>query len=147
MITIKSNINPSSLEYKLKNTIKDVKKVKIEAGFIDGAKYPDGTPVATVAMQNNLGTANIPARPFFTIAINKNKKKWIKLLKNGIIQGKGLKAAKLVGEQMRVDIVKTITDLDTPPNAPYTIAKKGSSNPLVDTSTLRKSVTYKIIKR
>lgn len=37
-----------------------------------------------------------------------------------------------------------ITDLRDPPNAPYTIEKKGSDNPLIDTGSMRSSVTYKV---
>lgn len=37
-----------------------------------------------------------------------------------------------------------MTDLQTPPNAPYTVEQKGSSNPLIDTGALRASVTYKV---
>jgi len=33
------------------------------------------------------------------------------------------------------------------PNAPYTIAKKGSSRPLIDTTELRKSITYVVRER
>ena len=35
-----------------------------------------------------------------------------------------------------------MTDLRTPPNAHSTIAKKGSSNPLIDTGAMRQSVTH-----
>ena len=37
----------------------------LEVGFFDDKKYPDGTYVAQVAVYNNYGTGNIPARPFF----------------------------------------------------------------------------------
>ena len=44
----------------------------------------------------------------------------------------------------RGDIVESITQLDTPPNTPKTIARKGSSNPLIDTGFLRANVTFKV---
>jgi hypothetical protein len=31
-----------------------------------------------------------------------------------------------------------------PPNSPYTIARKGSSKPLIDTGQLRNSITYQV---
>lgn len=37
-----------------------------------------------------------------------------------------------------------MTDLREPPNSPYTIEQKGSSNPLIDTGALRASVTWKV---
>ena len=38
-----------------------------------------------------------------------------------------------------------LTNLREPPNHPYTIAKKGSSNPLVNTGRLRNSITYEVV--
>ena len=37
-----------------------------------------------------------------------------------------------------------MTELKNPPNSAYTIEQKGSSNPLIDTGTLRASITWKI---
>lgn len=39
-----------------------------------------------------------------------------------------------------------LTDLSSPPNAPFTIEQKGSSNPLVDTGRLRRAIDYKVEK-
>lgn len=45
--------------------------------------------------------------------------------------------------QMLADKIKLyIRDLDSPPNHPYTIEQKGSSNPLVDTGNLLESITW-----
>jgi hypothetical protein len=41
----------------------------VSAGFFSNSAYPDGTPVASVAMWNNNGTERIPERPFFTKGI------------------------------------------------------------------------------
>ena len=49
-----------------------------------------------------------------------------------------------LGEIARGDIVKSITKLNTPPNAQRTIEQKGSSNPLIDTGFLRANVTFKV---
>lgn len=40
-----------------------------------------------------------------------------------------------------------LTDLRTPPNSPFTIARKGSSNPLIDTGRLRQAITHKVVKK
>jgi len=50
----------------------------------------------------------------------------------------------LVGEVMADAITQKIITLRTPPNAPYTIKAKGSSNPLVDTGQLKNSITYEV---
>lgn len=49
----------------------------------------------------------------------------------------------LYGQQMATAIKKYMRDLKNPPNHPYTIAKKGSSNPLVDTGQLIESIVWR----
>lgn len=120
-------------------------KEKLEIGFFETARYPNGTFVAQVARYNEFGTLNIPMRPFFRNAINKNIKKWYATLQNAINQNTTpSKALSIVGEVARADIIQSITDLRTPPNAESTIKQKKSTNPLIDTGLMRRSVTYKV---
>lgn len=120
-------------------------KEKLEIGFFETARYPNGTFVAQVAYFNEFGTLNIPMRPFFRNAINKNIKKWYATLQNGINQNATpSKALSIVGEVARADIVESITSLREPPNAESTIKQKKSTNPLIDTGLMRRSVTYKV---
>lgn len=49
----------------------------------------------------------------------------------------------LYGQQMATAIKTYIRDISTPPNHPYTIEQKGSSNPLVDTGNLISSIDWK----
>jgi len=64
-----------------------------------------------------------------------------------ILRGKATVVASLTGfaEQVAGDVRRNITKLRTPPNAPATVAKKGSSNPLIDTGTMRQSVRGRVI--
>ena len=55
-------------------------------------------------------------------------------------------AANMVGAKAAAIMKNTIRDLDEPPNAPATIAKKKSSNPLVDTGLLMQSVPWEVRK-
>lgn len=120
-------------------------KEKLEIGFFETARYPNGIFVAQVARYNEFGTLNIPMRPFFRNAINKNIKKWYATLQNAINQNATpSKALSIVGEVARADIIQSITDLRTPPNAESTIKSKKSTNPLIDTGLMRRSVTYKV---
>lgn len=146
MMWIKDNISADVLKNNLNDKIKKIQNKKIQIGFFETATYPDGTYVATVARDNNLGTYKVPPRPFFTYTIEKNKKKWLRLLKDGIIKYKNDKALHRVGEVIKNDITKSIIQFSSPPNALSTIKKKGSSNPLIDTGLLAKSVEFKIIK-
>lgn len=51
---------------------------KVDMGFMDGAKYDDGTPVAYVAAIQNFGApqVSIPARPFFTKTVDRGRSEW-----------------------------------------------------------------------
>ena len=49
----------------------------------------------------------------------------------------------LYGQQMATAIKLYMRDLRTPPNHPYTIEQKGSSNPLVDTGQMIESIVWK----
>lgn len=139
MIKIKSDLST------FKINPHDLVKVKgkLQIGFFESAKYPNGTYVAQVARFNEFGTNKIPMRPFFRNAINKNVKKWFSSLKQ---LSQNDKALNMLGEIIRSDIVNSITILDTPANAESTILQKGSSNPLIDTGLMRRSVTYKVEK-
>ena len=50
----------------------------------------------------------------------------------------------LLGQTMVSGIQRFLTQVKSPPNHPYTIAMKKSSNPLIDTSQMRNSITYRI---
>lgn len=52
-----------------------------------------------------------------------------------------------LGEYIVGQLQEYMTDLTTPPNHPFTIAQKGSSNPLIDTGRLRQSITYRVKRR
>lgn len=118
---------------------------KLKVGIFESAKYDDGTPVAQVAFWQEFGTAKIPMRPFLRNAIAKNERKWGDSVKTALIgTNDGEKALKMLGEIMRGDIVLSLTNLNTPPNAPSTIKQKGSSNPLIDTGLLRNSISWEL---
>lgn len=50
----------------------------------------------------------------------------------------------MVGRNYVTMIKEYIVELDSPPNHPYTVEQKGSSNPLVDTSGLVESISYRV---
>ena len=101
--------------------------------------------VAQVARYNEFGTSKIPMRPFFRNAINTNTKKWFASMQQ-LLKANDDRVLEKVGEIARGDIVQSITTLNTPPNKQSTINTKKSSNPLIDTGLMRRSVTYKVSK-
>ena len=119
----------------------------VKAGVMPGSKYPDGTNVATVAYKNEYGWANIPSRAFIRTTVKEQKENWAKLAQQGAKAGYSIeKILGLTGMQMQQDIQNSIMHWTTPPNAPYTIAKKGSDSPLRDTMLMHDSITYEIVE-
>lgn len=117
---------------------------KAKVGFPASATSQD---IVNKAVWNNFGTVNIPERPFMSNAFDDNRAKYIEALRISaakVMRGEvqvGEVAAKL-GIVFADDIRQEIVDLDSPANAPSTVAKKGSSNPLIDTGEMKNAVTY-----
>ena len=140
---------------------------KIEVGFFASARYPpvytgrgpragqkrNPEPVTNVAVWNEFGTDGggwggpIPERPFFRQALNGAKSELHPILRAHIDPETMIvtrRVGGLLGTALQGRVQKSITALNTPPNAPTTIILKGSSNPLLDTGFLRQAVTYRI---
>lgn len=120
----------------------------IEAGVFASAKYPDGTPVATVAAWNEFGTVAIPERPAIRIAIKKLEKIIPKMIKSKVDPKKMVvdkQLGGLIGATMQGAIQKSIVNLKTPANAEATKKAKGTSNPLIEDGLYLKSITNKVL--
>lgn len=125
---------------------------QLKVGFIDGATYPDGTPVAMVAATNEYGNPanNQPPRPFFRNAISDHETEWSEDIARGL--GKGLElehVLSVVGEKIAGDIVQSISTLMDPPLSAATIASRKSkgnesTKPLVDTKVMIRDVNYEV---
>lgn len=132
-------------------------ELQVLVGVPEGAgSYPaeGGKPpltIATVAAVNEFGTADgrIPARPFLRPAITEGAPTFTRLAERelpDIMLGKQPMSRLLhrMGLLAMGMVQRKITDLKSPPNAPSTIAKKKSDNPLIDTGVLRQSINYHI---
>lgn len=138
------SIKNPKIDKEIKEALGIKNKPFLEVGFFDSARYPSGEFVASVASDNEYGKSTIPPRPFFRGAIFHNSREWGERIFKFMKQASGEKALGMLGESVRVDIVKSIDKTLTPPNSPYTIAKKGSSHPLIDTGLLRASVSFQV---
>ena len=118
----------------------------LNVGFLEGATYPDGTPVAAVAFWNEFGTRSIPARPFFRNMIAQGSPQWGEKLGRVLVATKYDvdRSLKLMGEELSGELVASIDKTTEPPNSPQTIARKGFSKVLVDTGTMRRAVNYEV---
>jgi hypothetical protein len=120
----------------------------LRVGFLEGATYPDGTPVAMVAAIQNFGAPamGIPPRPFFSNMIAEKSANWGPQLAR-ILHNNGNdvdKSLELMGLGIGGQLVQAINDMNDPPLAPATIAGKGFEKPLIDTGHMRQSVDYEI---
>jgi hypothetical protein len=101
----------------------------LRVGFLEGATYPNGTPVAMVAAIQNFGApkVGIPPRPFFSNMVKDKGPGW------GTSFGKVIKHndydAKLSFAQMGAGIVgqlqEAIIDTNSPALSPVTVMLRG----------------------
>ena len=121
---------------------------EVAVGFMAGATYPDGTPVAAVAFWNEYGGPGRQPRPFFRQMIAQESPPWpgkmAKLAKATDYDGD--KVLALMGEDIKGALQQSINEFQSPPLAPSTIEAKGFAKPLIDTSHMLNSVTYEVDK-
>lgn len=144
---------------RLRLLLKGVSDKVGKVGFFPSSKYPDGTPVAYVAMIQEVGVPEqgIPARPFMRTTIAERQNEWRGIAEQGaqaMVRGDatGEQVLEAIGLAAAGHIRYTISKITTPPLAPSTIAarrrgmadKKTTGNltkPLVHTGLLLNSVT------
>ena len=89
----------------------------------------------------------IPERSFLRTGFDDNNDRIIKQTERALCQVLDGKMSiddmlDLYGQQMATAIKKRIRDIKSPALHPYTISKKGSSNPLIDTGGMVESITW-----
>ena len=121
---------------------------EVSVGFMAGATYPEGTPVAAVAFWNEYGVPshNQPPRPFFRQMIAKESPTWApkmaKLAK--ATEYDGPKVLALMGEDIKGALQQSINDFTTPALKESTVEAKGFAKPLIDTSHMLNSIAYEV---
>lgn len=118
---------------------------EVQVGFLENARYPDGTLVALVAAVNEYGKPpSQPPRPFFRGMISQHSSEWGPQAAN-ILKSHDYNANATLsdmGELIKGELQQSIVDLTSPPIKPSTVAAKGSDKPLVDTGVMLRSVDY-----
>lgn len=121
----------------------------------DAGASEDGTPIATYAFYNEMGTRGggwggpIPARPFMRDTFDQQKSKWGRtadLALSAVLRGTSTlqRGLSVLGTMAQKDIQDAIVSGNWAPNSPVTVAMKGSDTPLVDTGALRQSIRYEV---
>ena len=161
MATVKGGNKLSQKLQEMAGALSSASAVKI--GFLAGATYPDGKPVAMIAAIQEFGAPSrgIPPRPFFRHMIADKKGEWPKAIAD-LLKANDYKAdvtLKKTGEAVSGQLRKSIIDTNAPPLANSTIIKKGGvhgmvydpkdpstypAKPLVDTGHMLNSVDYEV---
>ena len=121
-------------------------KLDLRVGILDEGE------LAFIGTVNEFGSSDghVPARSFLRSSFDTNKKKYERMLIKGLKameQGTPLEGTvEAIGITHVADTKKKITKLRIPINAPQTVRRKLSSNPLIDTGLMRQVIEYEVIE-
>lgn len=129
MATIKSSSGGKFAETVVQRLDMKIKGLKepatLRVGFLEKAKYPDGTPVAMVAAIQEYGAprAKIPPRPFFRNMIAEKKGEWPAAIAGVLMQGQldAKVAFGRIGAAIAGQLRESITKTNQPPLSPVTL--------------------------
>jgi len=134
----------------LRERMKDANRAVL-VGVPAGKSEPDGTSLALIAAVHEFGSPenNIPERSFIRAGILRGRPKFERLnAANLRLVVLGKKTVEQAIEQLGVvasgEVKREFTVGTFEPLKPATIARKGSSKPLIDTGNLRQAITYVI---
>lgn len=156
MVAVNKTIDIDRGEKEILRQVAEMKKKPyVKVGILGNAgnHKETGTPVVLYAGANEFGTKDgrVPERSFIRSTMDQQRRnlnaETEKLVKQ-ISQGRQtvMSVLKILGLSIQSKIRKKITTLSSPPNRPSTIAKKGSSNPLIDTGQMRSSINFEVVK-
>lgn len=123
----------------------------VTVGIHEGSQQPESGELnmATLGAVQHFGSEDgrIPARPWLDTGVESGTQEILETIRSGADKGLPLDAVlEQVGVVAAGAVQEYMTDLRTPPNAPVTIERKGSDNPLIDTGAMRQSVSYAVIR-
>lgn len=143
---------------RIRKQLEELSRTRVLAG-VQGreaqARHPNSDEsVGTIAKWLHYGTATQPARPFVDRAIAALRGELGEPARTAVREMVGKRyvdvptAVRPLGEQLVAQIREEIDNSEAwaAPLAPSTIARKGSSQPLVDTGTVRDSVSYAVVR-
>lgn len=132
----------------------EVRGASVKVGVLESSGIhpgPEGLSNAQIATVHEYGdpSRNIPQRSFIGSAIDEQREELSRFARAAVdsaLDGSRTvrEALSLLGEKGKAEIQAKITRGPFAPNAPLTIALKGSSKPLIDTGHLRQSVSYEV---
>lgn len=123
----------------------------VRVGFLEGATYPRGQPVAMIAAIQDFGApgAGIPPRPFFRNMIAAKSPEWPAAIA-GLLRANNMDVRRSLdqaGAAIAGQLRQSIIDTNSPPLAASTIRRKGHAKPLIHTSHMINSIDHEIVTR
>lgn len=142
----------TSAGVRLSAALDQIKDLEVFVGFQAGDdSYENGVDIANVAAFNELGTSRAPSRPFLRMSIDDNADRVDAMCQEAVgaivDNGDAETALKKLGVTAVGLVQEEIVEGAFVPNAESTIARKGSSKPLIDTGQMRQSVHYVVQKK
>ena len=140
---------------KIEKELDYLKTHTVWVGFVGGEadKKVDGVAIYMYANFNEYGGGNTPSRPFFRTALNNNRKyikEQLKELLGKVATGKitGELALKSIGLEVQGLIQDSIKNGNWEENSDSTIiAKNGRGQPLIDTGSMLRAVSFEIRRK
>lgn len=149
--------------------LEDLNGTKVKAGVLSGGKIGMIAHVqeygATIVPHNPTGylwvpmkdgsyrklkRAVIPARSFIRSTAIEKGTSWTRMAVEAFhqaVQGEMATGfGQKIGKQMETDIRDKVNSIQSPPNAPLTLANKAGGKPLIDTGGLLGSITHEVNK-
>ena len=113
---------------------------------------PSKADLVEIALYNELGTSTIPSRPFLAQTVQMHEEEIKEMAATEVSQAllgekDSQQAFEVIGEDVRKKVQNRIDEGQFVPNAPSTIRRKGHDHPLIDTGTMRDSISYTICEK
>lgn len=134
---------------RLADRMRRLADARVLVGVPKGKETADGESLALRAARVEFGAGNSPERPFLRGGIRAATPK-LKAQAAGLAKAVADDrmapdtAAELLGASAAGEVKQYMTGPHFVPNAPSTIAKKGSSQPTIDSGQLRQAVTHTV---
>lgn len=152
MAVVSDKLTPEGKQFYA--SIEKLKNNEVGIGFQHGKKVHsaknggEALDMAQIAAFNEFGTSKSPPRPFLRMTVDNNQEKIAKFVEKETKRiASGASSEQVLNKlgAFGVGLVQeTIGSGSFTPNAPSTVAMKGSSHPLIDTGQMRQSVHYVI---
>lgn len=116
-----------------------------------GMHKDSGLSMAELAAIHEFGLGNVPERSFLRSWASERGEELVieraKMIESDLLKGQATQTLNKLGLLAVGEIQQRMALGTPPPNTDATIARKGSSVPLIDTGALRQSITYKVVAK